>query len=245
MKNYDLGFISNQNLYNHVLETVKKYRFSINLKEFTKNILDPIKLTFDSKIYNRDIENIINDEILRQIDKSNSNHIGYFHQNIFKYIGNDWVVPKNGYDIVNETKNIFVEMKNKHNTMNSSSSQKTYMRMQNTIIKNNLSTCYLVEVMARKSQNIAWVVSLDGISTKSNNIRRMSIDKFYHLVTGDEFAFKKLCKVLPYVLDDILSNSYLGNNKNTVFDELKNISPDIVKSIFLLSFKTYQGFKDF
>lgn len=40
-----------------------------------------------------------------------------------KYLKNGWSVPKEGFDIVNEKKKIFVEMKNKHNTMNSSSSQ--------------------------------------------------------------------------------------------------------------------------
>jgi hypothetical protein len=50
--------------------------------------------------------------VIRQLDKSNTNHIGYFHQNIFRYIGGSaWVVPTNGYDIVNNTKHIFVEMK--------------------------------------------------------------------------------------------------------------------------------------
>ena len=52
-------------------------------------------------------------------------------------------------------------MKNKHNTMNLSSSQKTYMRMQNTLLKNPKASCYLVEVIASKSQDIVWKTSLD------------------------------------------------------------------------------------
>ncbi len=58
------------------------------------------------------------------MDKSNTNHIGYFHQNIFHYFGHGWTVPIKGYDIINTEQRIYVEMKNKHNTMNSSSSQK-------------------------------------------------------------------------------------------------------------------------
>lgn len=46
--NYNLGFISNNDLFEHVKNTVSKYRFSIDLKEFSKNLIDPIKLTFDS-----------------------------------------------------------------------------------------------------------------------------------------------------------------------------------------------------
>lgn len=146
MQKYGLKFISDKDLYQHTKETISKYRFQINLKEFNKNLLDPIKLTFDAKVYQKDLKYIIEQEVLRQIDKSNTNHIGYFHQNIFKYIGKDWVVPKSGYDIINEKLNYFVEMKNKHNTMNSSSSQKTYIRMQNTLLKNSNATCMLVEL---------------------------------------------------------------------------------------------------
>jgi hypothetical protein len=179
LRNYNLGFISDEDLYNHTKKIVEKYRFYIDLDMFNKNLIDPIKLTFDSKVYNRNIEDVIEDEIIRQIDKSNTNHIGYFHQDIFNYIGNGWSVLKNGYDIINLDKSYFVEMKNKHNTMNSSSSQKTYMRMQNTILQNPGATCMLVEVIARKSQNIAWNVSLDGENVSNEQIRRVSIDRFY------------------------------------------------------------------
>ena len=33
-------------------------------------------------------EEIIEAECIRQVDKTNTNHIGYFHQNLFKYVGN-------------------------------------------------------------------------------------------------------------------------------------------------------------
>jgi len=51
INSYNLSFISDKNLLFHVKETVEKYRFSIDLKKFNKNIIDPIKLTFDSKVY--------------------------------------------------------------------------------------------------------------------------------------------------------------------------------------------------
>lgn len=90
MRKYNLGFISDQNIYDHVRNTVLQYRRSISLKEFNKNLIDPIKLTFDSKIYGQDIRQTIEAECVRQIDKSNNNCIGYFHQYLFKYAGNGW-----------------------------------------------------------------------------------------------------------------------------------------------------------
>jgi len=246
MKKYNLDFISDNDFFNHVKETIDKYRVDtkINLKEFNKNLIDPIKLTFDLKVYKKEINDLIESEILRQLDKANTNHIGYFHQNIFRHIGSGWEVPEFGYDIVNESEKYFIEMKNKHNTMNSSSSQKTYMRMQDTLLTIPGATCYLVEVIAKNSQNIAWGVSLDGVPTSHDRIRRISIDQFYELVTGDVNAFKKLCDKLPEVIDDILIDSEsVDVLSGCVSDELREISPDILKSLYLISFGRYKGFK--
>lgn len=247
MNNYNLSFISDIDLFNYVKTIVEKYRFSIDLAKFNENIIDPIKLTFDSKVYNKNIKDIIESEVLRQIDKSNTNHIGYFHQDIFNYIGtNDgWRVPKEGFDVVNDTKKIYVEMKNKHNTMNSSSSQKTYMTMQNILIKDPSATCMLVEAIAKQSQNIKWVITLDKKQLSSENIRRVSIDKFYEIVTGKKTAFKDLCKILPTVIEDAVKSIHQRNSKNTVVTELEKISPNLLKSLYLLAFKNYQGFEDF
>ncbi len=245
MKKYNLGFISNEDLFAHVKETVGKYRFKIDLKRFNKNLIDPIKLTFDSKVYDKSLEETIENEILRQMDKSNTNHIGYFHQNIFKYINSEWSVPEKGFDLVNGTRHIYVEMKNKHNTMNSSSSQKTYMKMQSTLLRSAENRCFLVEIIAKKSQDIPWRVSIDGDSHYHEYIRRISIDKFYELVTGDTLAFKKLCVALPLVIADVLAHTAQQTIENTVIDELQDISPNILKSIYLLSFGEYEGFTDF
>lgn len=245
MKNYNLNFISNENLFDHVKETVLKYRFQINLQEFNKNIVDPIKLTFDSKVYKKDLSVLIEDEIMRQIDKSNTNHIGYFHQNIFKYLGSGWEVPINGFDIVNRELKIFVEMKNKHNTMNSSSSQKTYTRMQNQLLKTTDATCMLVEIIAKKSQDAKWGISLDGELISHDKIRRVSIDKFYELVTGQKEAFKNLCQILPLVIEDVVGSIKEEMMQNSVFEELSAISSNILQSLYLLSFSRYEGFNSF
>lgn len=244
MKKYNLDFITDENIYNHVKSTMEKYRFEMDLKQFNKNIIDPIKLTFDAKVYKKTWEEIIQSEIIRQMDKSNTNHIGYFHQNIFKYIGEGWEVPTEGWDIINEHKKIYVEMKNKHNTMNSSSAQKTYMRMQNEVLKNKDSTCYLVEIISKRSQNEVWNISLDKQSVSHPNIRRVSIDKFYEMVTGDKVAFKKLCEVLPIVMNDVLLDIKDDIIQESVFADLSSLGDNIIKTIYLLAFETYEGFSE-
>ncbi|MDO3425958.1 Eco47II family restriction endonuclease [Chryseobacterium sp. APV1] len=245
MSKYGLGFISDNNLFEHVQKTVNAYSFAIDLAKFNKNLIDPIKLTFDSVVYDQSIQDTIENEVIRQLDKTNSNLIGYFHQDIFKYISKDWTVPPSGFDIVNQKEKIFVEMKNKHNTMNSSSGAKTFMKFQSTLLKDNDASCYLVEIIAKKSQNITWVITLDGERQASNvKIRRVSIDKFYEIVTGDKNAFRDLCSALPKVIRDVVKSGEIRDRKNTVFEELNKISTDLLTSIYLLSFSSYEGFKD-
>lgn len=244
---WEIDFISKSYFKEHVLKTIEKYSDnlkSINLLKFNSNIIDPVKLTFDSKVYRKSLEQIIVEEIARQRDKSNNNAIGYFHQNLFSYL-ESCNVPKHGFDVIVElpTKRILVEMKNKHNTMNSSSAGKTYLKMQNHILHNNKDFCYLVEVIATKSQNIEWKISVDGEKISSPNIRRVSIDQFYSEVTGDSLAFKKICDYLPEIIEEILTErTEFIPEADTVFNEIREINPDIHKSLYLLAFKTYLGF---
>lgn len=245
MGKYGLGFISDKDLFKHVKDTVEGYRFDIDLEKFNKNLVDPIKLTFDTGIYEKSIQDVVESEVIRQMDKSNTNLIGYFHQNIFNYIGDGWSVPSEGWDIIHKSKKIYVEMKNKHNTMNSSSSKNTYIRMLDQLVNESEATCMLVEVIGKNSQNISWDTTINKRKVSNNSIRRVSIDKFYELVTNDSLAFKKLCEILPNVIHDVVNNIILDNKSNTVVSELKEISPNLLKSLYLLSFKKYEGFGDF
>ena len=251
MRNYNLGFISDEDIYEHVRTTVLQYRRHIDLDSFNKNIIDPIKLTFDAKIYGQTVRQTIETECLRQIDKTNNNRIGYFHQNVFKYAGGGWEVPENGdkggFDVVNEKLHIFVEMKNKHNTMNAASSSDTYVKMQNKILHDDKATCMLVETIAKQSQNVTWALSVNENGRKQHysheRIRRVSIDKFYEIVFKDSTAFCKLCRALPDILDDVTSNDASARLENTVYEELDKT--DFYKSLYLLAFNSYEGFDNF
>lgn len=241
--------MSDEAIFNHVKDTVSQYRKSIDLKEFNENIIDPIKLTFDSKIYGQTIRQTIESECLRQIDKTNNNRIGYFHQYLFKYVGYGWDVPcngdKGGFDVINEDRFIFAELKNKHNTMNSSATSATYLKMLDKIMRSgNRATCYLVETIAKRSQDIVWeaTITQNGHKEKYNwpSIHRISMDKFYEIVFGDREAFFKLCKILPKILDDVISEDETAKLKNTGYEELDKT--DFYKSLYLLAFNTYEGF---
>ena len=247
---WDLDFIDRNDFKKHVSDTIKTYDNTlkgIDLHSFNSNIIDPIKLTFDSKVYRKTIEEVIENELVRQRDKTNTNAIGYFHQNLFKYI-NNCEVPNVGFDVIYTRPNgsrVYVEMKNKHNTMNSSAAQKTFLKMTTQILNYDNCDCYLVEIIAKRSQNIVWNVSLDYERVSNEHIKRVSIDKFYEEVTGDKDAFYKICKQLPIIIDEIISeNNEFVVEDDTVISELRSTNPDILKSLYMLAFSTYEGFKN-
>lgn len=244
MRDYNLGFISNEDIYKHVKQTVESYRREITLHQFNENIVDPIKLTFDSKVYGKTIHQAIEDECFRQIDKSNGNSIGYFHQNLFRYAGNGWTVPNQGFDVENDKQHIFAELKNKHNTMNSASSQRTYMKMQAKLLEDDEATCYLVETISKKSKDDVWKLTIDKKSCSHKRIRRMSMDKFYELVFMDPTAFYRLCIALPQIIEDVVADNEGLALKNTVYLELTKEHSDLLTALYLLAFSTYEGFSN-
>lgn len=268
---WELDFISEQDFTDHVKATIGKYGEklkSFDLKRFNKNIVDPIKLIFDKTVYHSSWEEIISNEIFRQRDKSNSNDIGYFHQRIFRYI-DKCRVPDNGqeggWDVIYENPDgialpegsvvhtVYVEMKNKHNTMNSASAGKTFIKMQNQLLTDDDCACFLVEAIAKRSQNIKWETTVDEKKVGHKLIRRVSLDQFYALVTGQEDAFYRMCMVLPDVIEKAvneLENEIIPHD--TVIDELKamakeqNIQSDnlaVAMAVYMLGFGSYKGFK--
>lgn len=263
---WNIDFISENDLKEHVRKTIKKYGSkleSYDLNKFNSNIIDPIKMIFDKHVYHSTWDQIIKNEIFRQRDKSNNNDIGYFHQNFFSYI-NGCTVPDTGWDVVfskesgiylNEFENvktIYVEMKNKHNTMNSSSASKTYIKMQNQLLQDDDCVCFLVEAIAKKSQNIKWETTIDNKKVGHKRIRRVSMDKFYSLVTGEADAFHQICMVLPSIIKSVIEEE--GDNlvpKDTVMTDIiqkycgqKEKVDDLTMTMamYMLGFSSYNGF---
>ncbi len=246
---YSLPFISDTDLKKHTLATISQFRTGMTLAEFRKNIVDPIKLTFDAHVYKHSIEEVIEAEIIRQLNKTNENLVGYFHQNIFRYFGNGWEAPLtgvDGWDVENHTQNIFAEFKNKHNTMNSGASKTVHARMRGLVEGNTRATCYLVEVISKTSQDIPWKLASAPLrEDRQKRLRRISVDRFYEIVTGDATAFANLCSVIGMVIDDLLVENPHATKINSVLTELTAKGSNVLKTLFMLSFSTYRGFDGF
>lgn len=269
---WNISFITRENLKEHVTKTIASYGEKLkpyDIKKLNSNLLDPIKMIFDKYIYQESWEDLISGEIFRQRDKANNNSIGYFHQRIFDYF-EDCRVPDNGkdggWDVIFEKEDgiqlptgetvhrVYVEMKNKHNTMNSASAGKTYIKMQNQLLRDDDCACFLVEAIAKQSQNAKWETSVDGQKVSHKRIRRVSIDRFYALVTGQEDAFYQICLVLPEIINEVVSsNNNVKTPKDSAFNDLRSIASALpykseelamAMAIYLLGFSTYSGFSE-
>lgn len=267
---WKLNFISEEDFTKHVAATIAQYDkklLPIDIEKFNSNIVDPLKMIFDKNVYQYSWEELIGNEIFRQRDKSANNDIGYFHQRIFQYIDN-CRVPDNGkeggWDVIfhneegidlpdgDRVRTVYVEMKNKHNTMNSSSAGKTYIKMQNQLLQNDDCACFLVEAIAKKSQNVKWTTTVNGSNVSHKRIRRVSMDQFYALVTGCDTAFYDMCMELPNTISKVVStDKNIAIPHDTVIDELKEIAGKLdfeneelamAMAVYMLGFSTYQGF---
>jgi hypothetical protein len=132
MKNKYVDFISDK----HFLECVAnlhiaylKVKNNITKKSFYTNKIDTIKLTFDVQFNDINEENLIQAEILRQIDKSINNSIGTFHEQILGGINSFEIGNLSGFDIKAKDDSLFADIKNKHNTMNSSSAEALFQKL--------------------------------------------------------------------------------------------------------------------
>jgi hypothetical protein len=259
---WPLTFISERDFVSHVQSTIAHYGKKLkpyNLRKFNGNIIDPIKLIFDKAVYQLGWEDVIKNEIFRQRDKANNNEIGYFHQNLFKYV-RCCTVPKTGWDVIYKKEDgislpnkdivhtVYVELKNKHNTMNTAASGKTYTKMQKQLLDDDDCACFLVEVIAKRSQNAVWATSVDGNKKRHRRIRRVSMDHFYSLVTGQRDAFYQMCLALPGVVEKVVAEAAANIVPlDTAVDELNAIAQSkrgsFALALYMLGFGSYSGFK--
>ncbi len=145
MKNKYVSYISDEHLLNcigNLYDSYIKAKEKITKQKFYNNKIDTIKLTFDTQFNQIDQDSIIETEILRQIDKSINNSIGTFHEQILGGIKGYELGKLSGFDIKAEDNTLFADIKNKHNTMNSSSSEALFQKLARYANDYKKAKCY-------------------------------------------------------------------------------------------------------
>ena len=245
-----LTWISNKDIKKVIFQLLtgyKEFLQGFNWNSIFRNVIDPVKMTFDQKFLGKEVKNLIETEVLRQLDKTRINAVGYFHQKIFCYI-KGWKLANNPFDVVNEQENIFVEIKNKFNTMNNTSKQRTMEIILNKVKHNSAYKCFLVQVITKKSHNRIWAMLLDGRKVKNERIRIISIDQFYKIATNQQNSFVNLLNRLPDLVDEVMREvNYEPIDIREMID--KNF-PDIsdvnfLTEIYKKTFHSYLGYEKF
>lgn len=251
MANKYVDFISDEHLLNCVANLHKSYlkaKNNVSKKSFYANKVDTIKLTFDSKFNNIDEEDLIQSEILRQIDKSINNSIGTFHEQVLGGIKGFEVGKLSGFDIKANDNTLFADIKNKHNTMNSSSSEALFQKLARYADDYKKAKCYWVQILAKNSFNEHWKGEINGKEYSHSRVFKISGDQFYALLSGQEDALFKLYKALPKAIDDYLKSSESENieKENSALeeinDETKKSKRTILDQITFENYSYYLGF---
>ena len=200
MANTYLSFISDEhlllcigNLHNSYL----KAKENVSKKKFYKNKIDTIKLTFDARFNELDEETLIKTEINRQVDKSINNSIGTFHEQILGGISGYEIGNLSGFDIKATDETLFADIKNKHNTMNSSSAESLFQKLANYADNYKQAKCYWVQILAKNSFCEKWFGEINGKEYSHSRVYKISGDQFYSLLSGNENALFELYQILP------------------------------------------------
>lgn len=178
------------------------------LKE-SKNDIDAIKTIFDITVKQIGFDGWANKEMERQQDKTINNKIGEFHQELLGKV-EGWVDLGVGdeteIDLKKEDNTVFIELKNKHNTMNSSSTKTCREKLENVIEQYPDATAYWAYIISRKYQSENRVWKYQG--REDEKIRRISGDLLYEMITGDSNALEKVYEAIPKAIVDLLGEDY-------------------------------------
>lgn len=251
MTNKYVNFISDE----YLLKCIENLHISylrakekISKRKFYNNKIDTFKLTFDTKFNNIDEESIIETEILRQIDKSINNSIGTFHEQVLGGIKGYEIGKLSGFDIKAENNTLFADIKNKHNTMNSSSAEALFQKLARYADDYKQAKCYWVQILAKGSFNEHWTGDINGKEYSHSRVFKISGDQFYTLLSGDESALYDLYKALPTAIDDFMNTidkkkeKSINSALSEIKDETENSKRSILDQITFENYSYYLGF---
>lgn len=238
MRDYNVGFISNECIYHCVKNTVESYRHKLTLELLDPEIIDWITLTAESIFCDGITRHAIVKHCFGKINYSDSGCQGNFHRSLFKYAGNGWREVDDGFSIEIEDIHIYASFMTGKTP---ATLRKTYLNMQAKMLEDCKTKCYMVEKMSLSPLNEEWAIFIENTRVSDKNIRRVSIDQFYELVFEDPKAFYKLCMALPKVIEDVVKDNEVlkikGNDSNFLMDTSR-LSTDL----YLLVFSQYEIF---
>lgn len=251
MANKYVNFVTDEHLLQCVENLHKSYlkaKNNISKRSFYTNKVDTIKLTFDAKFNDINEDDLIQSEILRQIDKSINNSIGTFHEQVLGGINGFEVGNLSGFDIKAKDDTLFADIKNKHNTMNSSSAEALFQKLARYADDYKKAKCYWVQILAKGSFNDYWKGDINGKEYSHSRVFKISGDQFYALLSGQNDALFQLYKALPTAIDDYLKSIENDNSikENSALEEINSATEKSKRTILdQITFENYSYYLGF
>ncbi len=203
------------------------------------NEIDPFKMTFE--IQQIGIEEWIRKEVLRQLDKSVEQKMGDFHQKILGGVeGWEDLGIGQKVDLVNREQKIYIELKNKHNTMNSSAQANVRRELENITSRDNEAIAFWAYIIGKKSNPSGEAVWIKKSFNKIDNVKKIWGKELYQMVTGKEDALAQVFEALPVVISDLNRNKEIPEIK-TILDEIQELVKPHLEKIQTDLFKTVFG----
>ena len=221
MGNKYVDFVSDEHFEKCVKKVCDTYNEEIILNdlELQRNGIDSIKMTFDMICEEKDFRSWKIKESYRQKDKTVGNAIGRFHQELLGGV-EGWTDLGDGdeskLDLKKNDNTIWMELKNKDNTINGDSGEKVREKLLIQIKKHNAVGYFAYFVPKnKKSEDKDWMKSK---GENHRDLRRISGSKVYELVTGKPNSLEQVWKALPLAIKKVCQkNSLLSKEEQIEF----------------------------
>src|SRR5690606_37414208 len=155
------------------------------------------------------------------------------------------------FDIKATDDTMFADIKNKHNTMNSSSAEALFQKLSRFADDYKKAKCYWVQILAKNSFCDLWKGDINGKEYSHSRVYKISGDQFYALLSGKQNALFQLYKNLPVAIKDYLNSVEKGElvKENSALDEVKSETETskrtILDQITFENYSYYLGFDNF
>lgn len=207
-----LPYISDEDLYRHTTKVVEvvQSRMAQSDSKLYSNVVDPFSSVFGRIIQGASLNQWLNLEKARQIQKTLENCLGDFHQNILSSMPG-WERIPDVVDLRNYELMVIAEVKNKFNTTKGSDKKGVYDNLNSILGRKGYEDFngYYVEVIPSKPlpYNRPFTPP-DNVTrtrrTRNDRIRIIDGYSFYELASGCKGALKMLYEALPKVISDIV-----------------------------------------
>ncbi|WP_423186834.1 Eco47II family restriction endonuclease [Alishewanella sp. d11] len=201
----------------HILSIGFQRKQSVQV-EFEKNVIDPFATIFDAAVSGFNHQTWKESEMVRQCQKTLTNHIGNMHQKILGSVkGWEDMTVGGEVDLRSTSKKIIAEVKNKYNTLTGGRLADEYNSLSDKVTKKSSTyygfTAYFVNIIPKTPTrfDIPFVPSDRSIGSKvpaHEMVRMIDGASFYHLVTGEYDALKNFYNALPLVIEKIIKNEF-------------------------------------